>query len=58
MKYTVNYWARVDITIKADNPEQAKELAEEELGTHENREFSYAYLSEINYIEDEKGQWI
>ena len=54
-KYTANYLADIDVAVEADSPEQAKEIAQQRLGEYVNCQFKYAYLSEVNYVEDENG---
>lgn len=56
MKYTINFFADVDVNIEADSAEEARNKAEEMLGKeHYNESFVYAYIRDINFIVDEKG---
>lgn len=56
MKYTVNFYADVDVNIEADSAEEARNKAEEMLcKEHRNEAFIYAYIRDVNFIVDEKG---
>lgn len=54
-EYTVNFLADVDITIKAETPEEARRKAEKMFGEYHNKNFDYAYLSEIKFIATADG---
>lgn len=44
-EYTVNFLADVDVTIKAESPEEARRKAEKMFGEYHDKQFGYAYLS-------------
>lgn len=43
-EYTVNFFADVDVTIKAESPEEARKKAEKMFGEYHDKQFEYAYL--------------
>lgn len=56
MKYTINFYADVDINVEADSDEEARNKAEEMLRKeHHNENFAYVYIRDVNFIEGEKG---
>lgn len=54
-EYTVNFLADVDVTIKAESPEEARKKAEKMFGEYHDKQFGYAYLSEIKFITTADG---
>lgn len=55
MRYTANFLADVELDVEANSPEEAKEKAEKLLGEYLHKEFDYAYLCEIKFLADDKG---
>lgn len=53
--YTVSFLAEVEIPMEAESPEEARKMAEEMFAEYYNKQFPYAYLSEIKSIRDESG---
>lgn len=54
-EYTVNFLADVDATIEAASPEEARRKAEKMFGEYYDKQFGYAYLSEIKFITTADG---
>jgi hypothetical protein len=54
-EYTANFLADVDVTIKANSPEEARKKAEKMFGEYHDKQFEYAYLSEIKFITTADG---
>lgn len=54
-EYTVSFLADVDVTIKAESPEEARRKAEKMFGEYHDKQFEYAYLSEIKFITTADG---
>lgn len=56
MKYTINFYADVDINVEADSDEEARNKAEEMLcKEYRNENFVYVYIRDVNFIEGERG---
>lgn len=54
-EYTANFLADVDVTIKANSPEEARKKAEKMFGEYHDKQFEYAYLSGIKFITTADG---
>lgn len=54
-EYTVNFLADVDVTIEAASQEEARRKAEEMFGEYHDKQFGYAYLSEIKFVTTADG---
>lgn len=54
-EYTVNFLADVDVAIEAASPEEARRKAEEMFGEYHDKQFGYAYLSEIKFVTTADG---
>ena len=54
-EYTVNFLADVDVTIEAASTEEARRKAEEMFGEYHDKQFGYAYLSEIKFVTTADG---
>lgn len=54
-EYTANFLADVDVTIKANSPEEARKKAEKMFEEYHDKQFEYAYLSEIKFITTADG---
>lgn len=54
-EYTVNFLADVDVNIEANSPEEARKKAKEMFGEYYDKQFSYAYLSEVKLITKADG---
>lgn len=54
-EYVVNFLADVDVKIEADSPEEAREKANKMFGEYHDKQFGYAYLSEIKFITTSDG---
>jgi|GEM_PF-1696087 hypothetical protein len=54
-EYVVNFLADVEIKIEADSQEEARAKAKKMFGEYHDKQFSYAYLSEIKNITTSDG---
>ena len=54
-EHTVNFLADVDVAIEAASPEEARRKAEEMFGEYHDKQFGYAYLSEIKFVTTADG---
>lgn len=54
-EYVVNFLSDVEIKIEADSPDEARAKAEKMFGGYLDKQFSYAYLSEIKNITTSDG---
>lgn len=54
-EYIVNFLADIDVKIEANSPEEAREKAKKMFGEYYDKQFSYAYLSEVKLITKADG---
>ena len=54
-EFVVTFSAHIDIPIAAKSPEEAKKKAAELLGNYEHKEFDYAYLADVEFVNDGNG---